>query len=328
MLDLFRLEAEEKLRLIATCLHQLAHGARPAKPLTTCMYAAGSLKDAAQMAELPTVVSLAQGLESCIKINQRGRHGPRLSTIDLFQRCTELLGRMARAQQADSAAGTGLHAETQKLLASLRQRELAALAPPVTEIPPEAMVPVAAPVPTPAPAAARPAPPLLPPPPAVPPPPPPAVPAQVIAPMISGGFDDVPLLELFRQEAEELSKTMFNGLRVLRFDPYSARQIESCMRAAHSFKGAARISGLSVAVELSRGLEECFAAARDRSISLSREAVELLSAALDLLMRVTRVPEQARQGSKNPEVDAFLAALKRLSRGIEPVVIPQLPAQS
>lgn len=319
-LDLFRQEVEDKLLQIDTCLYRLSHGTRQVKPLVACMHAAGSIKDAANMAGMPAVVSLAQGLESCIRITQQTRHSAPLSTFDLFQRCSNLLGRMTRAEPAESAAGTDLHTETQQLLASLRKREQAALAPRVSDTQEIAAMQL------PASAESAPAPQPQP-----PPPPPPVVPPPVneavTPPPARLPFDDVPLLELFRQEAEELSKTIFNGLRALRYDVYSVRQIEACIRASHSFMGAARIAGLPGAVDLSRALEACFTAAYDRKITLNRKSVELLSAGLDLLMRVTRAPEQARQGSKHPDMDAFLAALKGLSRGTEPIVIPPLSAQ-
>ncbi|WP_418889756.1 Hpt domain-containing protein, partial [Pseudomonas marincola] len=50
---------------------------------------------------------------------------------------------------------------------------------------------------------------------------------------------DASLLELFKLEAEAQTQLLGAGLLVLEREPQHAGQLEACMRAAHSLKGAA-----------------------------------------------------------------------------------------
>ena len=59
---------------------------------------------------------------------------------------------------------------------------------------------------------------------------------------------DSSLLELFSLEAEAQTQVLSAGLLALERDPTLADQLESCMRAAHSLKGAARIVGVDAGV--------------------------------------------------------------------------------
>jgi chemotaxis protein histidine kinase CheA len=55
---------------------------------------------------------------------------------------------------------------------------------------------------------------------------------------------DASLLELFSLEAEAQTQVLSAGLLALERNPTQADQLEACMRAAHSLKGAARIVGV------------------------------------------------------------------------------------
>ncbi|HBO5266282.1 TPA: Hpt domain-containing protein, partial [Pseudomonas aeruginosa] len=61
---------------------------------------------------------------------------------------------------------------------------------------------------------------------------------------------DASLLELFRLEAEAQTQVLNAGLMALERSPTQADQLEACMRAAHSLKGAARIVGLDAGVRV------------------------------------------------------------------------------
>ena len=61
---------------------------------------------------------------------------------------------------------------------------------------------------------------------------------------------DASLLELFQLETRTQVQVLNNGLLALEHDPTSAAQLEACMRAAHSLKGAARIVDLHPAVRI------------------------------------------------------------------------------
>jgi two-component system sensor histidine kinase and response regulator WspE len=63
------------------------------------------------------------------------------------------------------------------------------------------------------------------------------------------------MLDLFRVEAETQAQVLTAGLLALERDPALADQLEACMRAAHSLKGAARIVGLNVGVRLAHAMK-------------------------------------------------------------------------
>ena len=66
---------------------------------------------------------------------------------------------------------------------------------------------------------------------------------------------DASLLELFQLETRNQVQVLNNGLLALEHDPTSAAQLEACMRAAHSLKGAARIVDLHPAVRIAHAME-------------------------------------------------------------------------
>ena len=90
--------------------------------------------------------------------------------------------------------------------------------------------------------------------------------------MSAGDLSEIPMLDLFRMEAETQTQVMTSGLLALERDPIAAEQLESCMRAAHSLKGAARIVGLTVGVSVAHAMEDCFVAAQRGRLRLGQQA--------------------------------------------------------
>jgi two-component system sensor histidine kinase and response regulator WspE len=130
------------------------------------------------------------------------------------------------------------------------------------------------------------------------------------------------MLELFRADAEVQLQVLTSGLLVLERDPSSAQQLEACMRAAHSLKGAARIVGLDAAVEVAHVMEDCFVAAQKAEIMLRQSHVDLLLAGVDLLSRISQTAE-AQIGewahAKRAVVGVVVSRLKSLlSADVEP----------
>ncbi|HEY1108519.1 MAG TPA: Hpt domain-containing protein, partial [Opitutaceae bacterium] len=74
---------------------------------------------------------------------------------------------------------------------------------------------------------------------------------------MSGDLGDFSMLELFRVEAENQAQVLTEGLLVLERAPADAEQLNNCMRAAHSLKGAARIVGLNSGVDVAHAMEDC-----------------------------------------------------------------------
>jgi two-component system sensor histidine kinase and response regulator WspE len=118
--------------------------------------------------------------------------------------------------------------------------------------------------------------------------------------------------ELFRLEADGQSQLLTTGLLALERDPREPEHLESCMRAAHSLKGAARLIGQSAAVEVAHAMEDCFVAAQNGTILLGAPQIDLLLAAVDLLVRIAATPEADTSkwaGSNKAEVDDLVTGL-------------------
>ena len=126
---------------------------------------------------------------------------------------------------------------------------------------------------------------------------------------------EVSLFDLFRLEAETQTQVLTSGLLALERDHAAVDQLEACMRAAHSLKGAASIVGLTVGVRVAHAMEDCFVAAQQGRITLGRAQIDLLLGGTDLLMRIASTPEPdlgAWAAQKKPEVDGCLSALARI----------------
>ena len=79
---------------------------------------------------------------------------------------------------------------------------------------------------------------------------------------------DASLLELFSLEAEAQTQVLSAGLLALERDPTQADHLESCMRAAHSLKGAARIVGVDAGVSVAHVMEDCLVSAQEGRLYL------------------------------------------------------------
>ncbi|VVN88216.1 hybrid sensor histidine kinase/response regulator [Pseudomonas fluorescens] len=119
---------------------------------------------------------------------------------------------------------------------------------------------------------------------------------------------DASLLELFSLEAEAQTQVLSAGLLALERDPTQADHLESCMRAAHSLKGAARIVGVDAGVSVAHVMEECLVSAQDGRLYLRPEHIDALLQGTDLLMRIA-TPDN----SPGPaDIEAYVAVMDRL----------------
>jgi two-component system sensor histidine kinase and response regulator WspE len=129
--------------------------------------------------------------------------------------------------------------------------------------------------------------------------------------------DSRSMLELFRVELDTQTAVLTYGLLTLERDPFAAEQLESCMRAAHSLKGAARIVGLDAGVSVAHGMEDCFVAAQQGRLLLDQGAIDLLLRGLDWLNRIAQMPEAAPGLSSTEDAAELAAYLSALHREIE-----------
>ena len=119
---------------------------------------------------------------------------------------------------------------------------------------------------------------------------------------------DASLLELFSLEAEAQTQVLSTGLMALEHNPTQADQLEACMRAAHSLKGAARIVGIDAGVSVAHVMEDCLVAAQEGRLLLRAEHIDALLRGTDLLMHI------ATPGDPHGEalVPAFLVQMAGL----------------
>ncbi|PTT32644.1 chemotaxis protein CheA, partial [Pseudomonas sp. HMWF021] len=119
---------------------------------------------------------------------------------------------------------------------------------------------------------------------------------------------DASLLELFSLEAEAQTQVLSSGLLALERNPTQADHLESCMRAAHSLKGAARIVGIDSGVSVAHVMEDCLVSAQEGRLLLRPEHIDALLQGTDLLMRIA-TPANAPQPA---DIEAFVALMGRL----------------
>ena len=119
---------------------------------------------------------------------------------------------------------------------------------------------------------------------------------------------DASLLELFSLEAEAQTQVLSAGLMALERNPTQADQLEACMRAAHSLKGAARIVGVDAGVSVAHVMEDCLVAAQEGRLRLTAEHIDTLLQGTDLLMRIATPGDAAAQAT----LPVFLAQMASL----------------
>lgn len=119
---------------------------------------------------------------------------------------------------------------------------------------------------------------------------------------------DASLFELFTLEAEAQTQVLSAGLLALERNPTQADQLEACMRAAHSLKGAARIVGVNAGVSVSHVMEDCLVSAQEGRLHLLPEHIDALLMGTDLLMRI------ATPGASVPQadVDGYVALMNNM----------------
>jgi two-component system sensor histidine kinase and response regulator WspE len=120
---------------------------------------------------------------------------------------------------------------------------------------------------------------------------------------------DASLFELFTLEAEAQTQVLSAGLLALERSPTQADQLEACMRAAHSLKGAARIVGVDAGVSVAHVMEDCLVSAQEGRLLLRPEHIDALLSGTDLLMRIATPGDNAVEAS---DIDAYVERLNAL----------------
>ena len=149
---------------------------------------------------------------------------------------------------------------------------------------------------------------------------------------MSGAFDQFSMRDLFRIEARAQAQALIAGLLALEQTPHRADQLEACMRAAHSLKGAARLVDIGAGVIIAHAMEELFVAAQEGRAVLSRTQIDMLLKGVDLL---TAIGDSAPSPEGNEDelehvAERYVAALGELlitqsSESAEPAPLPSVP---
>jgi len=132
---------------------------------------------------------------------------------------------------------------------------------------------------------------------------------------------DTSLLELFSLEAEAQTQVLNAGLLALERNPTQADQLESCMRAAHSLKGAARIVGVDAGVSVAHVMEDCLVSAQEGRLLLRPEHIDALLQGTDLLMRIA-TPNNAPAPE---DIEAYVALMGGL---LDPAAAAAVPVSA
>ncbi|MGY2270464.1 MULTISPECIES: hybrid sensor histidine kinase/response regulator [Pseudomonas] len=136
---------------------------------------------------------------------------------------------------------------------------------------------------------------------------------------------DASLLELFSLEADAQTQVLSAGLLALERNPTQADQLEACMRAAHSLKGAARIVGVDAGVSVSHVMEDCLVSAQEGRLYLQPEHIDALLQGTDLLMRIATPGNDVGP----TDIQAYVALMERLldpsQAPVKPVAPPPEP---
>ena len=134
-------------------------------------------------------------------------------------------------------------------------------------------------------------------------------------------LSNLSMLEIFQVEADSQVAVLIAGLLELERNPSDAEELEVLMRAAHSFKGAARIVNHEAAVTVAHAMEDCFVAAQRGKTKLARESIDILFRGVDLLVNLSRRagPDMGQWEAENPgRIKEFLLALEKLSTPVAP----------
>ena len=127
--------------------------------------------------------------------------------------------------------------------------------------------------------------------------------------MTSSDLSHFSMRDLFVIEAEGQTQALIAGLLALEQNPVQADQLEACMRAAHSLKGAARIVDIGAAVTLAHAMEELFVAAQQGDVVLDRPRIDRLLEGVDLMKAIAAADDEGVEAWQ-ARAEAFVGALE------------------
>ncbi len=285
MLDLFRMEAESNSQSLSSGLLDLEKDQSPEK-VEPLMRAAHSLKGAARIIGLNSVVALSHAMEDVLEACRKGERVLVSVDIDRLLAATDFFSEMANIDVDKLEAWLADNSSSMQSAALEFAKPVLSevIAPEVSEE-----------------AAAEPLP----------------INSQAEQDVLVASKVDIPLadlsmLDLFRMEAESNSQSLTAGLLELEKNQ-SSDKVEPLMRAAHSMKGAARIVGLTDAVDLAHAMEDLLVSCQKGDVKLNGDQIDLLLAATDIYGEVSQLATDGIQGflaAKKPIMDMLEKGLR------------------
>ncbi|MFA5206892.1 MAG: Hpt domain-containing protein, partial [Lentisphaeria bacterium] len=133
------------------------------------------------------------------------------------------------------------------------------------------------------------------------------------------------MMELLRQEVEAQAAILTEGVLAAERGGVDPAVWEQLMRAAHSVKGAARIVGLDAAVQVAHALEDGFSDIQHGRAAFSAAAADPWLAAVDLLVRLSKLSEADAVIWPEGHRDELEAILQRLAAARAAVVAARQP---
>ncbi len=140
---------------------------------------------------------------------------------------------------------------------------------------------------------------------------------QVTKPAATQEYSDLSMIDLFLIEVENNSRVLEENL--IEAEENSSREfIEPLMRAAHSIKGAARIVGLNLGVELAHSMEETLEKAMNGELQLDSTAIDELLKSTDIFKQLIGMsPEKVQDWflDQEEEILQLCEIFKEISTG-------------
>ncbi len=300
MMDLFRQEAENHCAALTDNLLALEKNSSDSEVLASLMRAAHSIKGAARIMNLQSIVDLAHAMEDIFVAAQENRVAIGTEDIDLLFNGVDKLEELGHApndEVNDWLAGEKeeierLVGEFSHLVAKDKEEKTSLDKGPPRE-------------------------------------------DSVSAAKVEKGdtidLSSMSMLDLFRQEAETNCLVLSDNLLALEKNPEDSEVLASLMRAAHSIKGAARVINLHSIVGLAHTMEDVFVAAQEGKVGLGRDHVDMLLNGTDLFAAIAEHP--------NEQLDAWFKEQERTIKDLEkiftemaagkvPGTVPRAPAKS
>jgi two-component system sensor histidine kinase and response regulator WspE len=139
--------------------------------------------------------------------------------------------------------------------------------------------------------------------------------------MSAGRLGDLSVYELFRQEVDGQAPLLVNALLALEAATLPPEQLKTCMRCAHSLKGAARMINLGAVVSVTHAMEEMMVRAQDGEQVLRTPQIDALLAGADLIRHIAATPDAGMErwtDGQGAEARAYVELLERAARGAPP----------